>query len=60
MGVCILQHVSVIEVDTSIQSKLSEARRRLLAMESEQLEIPKVQISPVGIRGLFDHIYSRR
>ena len=60
MCICMLQHASDLEADTLTKSKLAEARRRLLTMEKEQLEIPEINLKPVGIRELFDSIYSRR
>lgn len=60
MGLFILQQVADIETDRSIKSKSIDAQNRLHTMEREQLEIPEIKLRQVGLRELFDHIYSRR
>jgi hypothetical protein len=49
-----------VAADASIKNNLIDARDRLLRMEKEQLEIPELKFSPVGIRELFALVYSRR
>jgi hypothetical protein len=60
MGISIPQKATGAESDTSIKSKLIEAQNRLLTMEQEQLETPKVKLSAVGILRLLGHIYSHQ